>query len=568
MSKPEYMHRYENWLQNPGIAEPFKQELRAIADDPDEIQDRFYQDLAFGTAGLRGILGAGTNRMNTYIVGRATRGLAEVICEEGQQAKDAGVVIAYDCRHRSEEFANKAALVLAAAGVKTYLFDSLRPTPELSFAVRHLKATAGIVVTASHNPKNYNGYKVYWKEGSQILEGIASRITEKIQAISDPTSVPVLREREALEKGLLVMIGEKIDELYINSVLNLALSDDLDHQLRIVYTPLNGTGNIPVRTVLKKRGFENVFVVPEQEKPDPDFTTIEYPNPEDLRAFEYAIRLGKEKHADLLIATDPDCDRLAVMVKDSNGAYQPLNGNQTGALLIAYILSRRSEMDQIPDNAVIVKSIVTGDLGKAIAQGYGVETKDALTGFKNICGLANEYEQSGEHTFLFGYEESIGYVYGTEVRDKDAVNAAMMLSEAAAFYKKRGKTLLDVLQELFHEHGFFGEAPFSLVLEGWEGQQRIARMMEFFRRTQPLEILAGEKRTRVIDFLHQKTIPVPPTNGLKFEYSDGSWFALRPSGTEPKLKVYLYTVSPSLSQTQKKLKQMDQGIRDALEAVE
>ena len=561
-----YMEKYTQWLENDFFDEQTTKELESIKGNEDEIKDRFYTELNFGTAGLRGKIGAGTNRMNQYIIMRATQGLAEVIKEHSKEAMQRGVAIAHDNRHFSDFFAKTAALVLAKNGIKAYLFDSLRPTPELSFAVRFLNCISGIVVTASHNPKDYNGYKVYWEEGSQILDHIAIPIQEKIKAIKDFSQIQLMDERKAIDSQLLVYIGKGIDDEYISRVKSLSLRDkEVNKNIRIVYTPLNGTGNIPVRRILKERGFENVYVVPEQENPDPNFPTIDYPNPEDIKAFEYAIELGNSVDADILIATDPDCDRLAVMVHDGN-RYQALNGNQTGALLIKYILDALDEKGQILHNGVIVKSIVTGDLGEKIARQYGVQTVEALTGFKNICGKENDFEKTGEYQFIFGYEESIGYVYGTFVRDKDAVISAMLLAEAAGYYQTKGKNLLDVLEDIYKEVGYTAEGPFSLVLEGIEGSERIKRMMVHVRDNPPFEV-AGVKVREVIDFLTQDNIDVGKTNALKYTLDDGSWFAVRPSGTEPKIKVYVYTNGSSKAQADEKAAAIQAGIRKLLEKV-
>jgi len=562
----DYMNRYEEWLENDFFDEETTRELEAIRGNEEEIKDRFYSELNFGTAGLRGKIGAGTNRMNKYIVMRVTQGLAEVIKGHSKEAMHRGVAIAYDCRHFSELFAKTAALVLAQNGIKAYLFDSLRPTPVLSFAVRYLNTISGIVVTASHNPKEYNGYKVYWEEGSQILDDIAIPIQEKIAQIEDFSDIKLMDENEALESQMLVYIGKTIDDEYIQRVKSLTLRDKgIKKDISICYSPLNGTGNIPVRRVLKERGFENVHVVPEQEKPDPDFTTVGYPNPEDTRAFEYAIKLGKEVNADILIATDPDCDRIGIMVKDAH-EYTPLNGNQMGAVLIKYILEALDEKGQIPENGVIVKSIVTGDLGKKIAVKYGVETIDSLTGFKNICGKENEFEKTGEYQFIFGYEESIGFVYGTFVRDKDAVITAMLLAEAAAYYATKGKTLLDVLESIYAQVGYTSEGPFSLVLDGVQGQKRIERMMVHIRQNPPREA-AGKAVVDVIDFMTQDKIDVGQTNALKYVLEDDSWFAVRPSGTEPKIKVYVYTNGNDKSESDEKAMAIQKDIRKLLETV-
>jgi len=562
-----YMEKYKEWLENDFFDESTTKELEAIKGNEEEIKDRFYSELNFGTAGLRGKIGAGTNRMNKYIIMRATQGLAEVIKDHGKEEMQRGVAIAHDNRHFSDVFAKTAALVLAQNGIKAYLFDSLKPTPELSFAVRYLNCISGIMVTASHNPKDYNGYKVYWEEGSQILDDIAIPIQEKIKDIKNFSDITVMDERKAIDNELLIYIGKGIDNEYIGRVKSLSLRDEeVNKDIVIVYTPLNGTGNIPVRRVLKERGFENVHVVQEQENPDPNFPTIDYPNPEDIRAFEYSILLGKKVNADILIATDPDCDRLAVMVYKGS-EYVSLNGNQTGAILIKYILEALDEKGQIPENGVIVKSIVTGDLGEKIAKQYNVKTVEALTGFKNICGKENEFEKSGEYSFLFGYEESIGYVYGTFVRDKDAVISSMLLAEAAGYYQTKGKSLLDVLEDIYQEVGYTSEGPFSLVLEGIEGKERIKRMMVHVRENPPKEV-AGKQVVDVIDFLTQDRIDVGKTNALKYTLDDGSWFAVRPSGTEPKIKVYVYTNGATKVESDKKAEAIQADIRKILDKIE
>ena len=560
-----YMKKYEEWLNNEHFDEKTREELKSIAGDHKEIEDRFYTDLEFGTAGLRGKLGAGLNRMNLYIISRATQGLAEYIKEYGQEYMDRGVAIAYDCRHFSEEFAATAAQVLAANGIKAYLFEELRPTPELSYAVRTLNTASGIVVTASHNPREYNGYKVYWEDGAQILSSIANAITDKIQSITDFSSIKLMDMKEAKEKGLIVMLGKEMDDEYFEKVKSLAIREDIYKDIKVVYTPLNGTGNIPVRRVLKERGFTNIIVVPEQENPDPDFTTVGYPNPEDVKAFKYAQALGKKENAELLIATDPDCDRLAIMVKDSNGEYVAFNGNQTGAILIKYVVEGKKDKGTLSTNAAIVKSIVTGDLGKVIAAKYGVETFEVLTGFKNICGKIPDFEKDNSHEFIFGYEESIGYTAGTFVRDKDGVIASMLLCEAAAYYKSQGKTLIDILNEVYEEFGYYRENLISIVLEGIEGQDRIARMMVEYRKDNP-KTIGSAKLVKYIDYDIQKSYDmingteeptgIPVSNVLKFYFDDDSWYAVRPSGTEPKIKIYTYSKGETLAAAEEKLKEM------------
>ncbi|MCB2306796.1 phospho-sugar mutase [Clostridium estertheticum] len=564
-----YIKRYEEWVNNKYFDEETREELKSIKNDNKEIEDRFYMDLEFGTAGLRGKLGAGLNRMNIYIISRATQGLADYIKEYGKEYMDRGVAIAYDCRHYSVKFAATAAQVLAANGIKAYLFEELRPTPELSYAVRTLHTAAGIVVTASHNPKEYNGYKVYWEDGAQILSSTAKGITEKIKSITDFSTIKVMDIEEAKKKGLIVILGKAMDDEYMEKVKGLAIRDNIDKDIKIVYTPLNGTGNVPVRRVLKERGFTNIIVVPEQEKPDPDFTTVGYPNPEDVKAFKYARALGKKEGAELLIATDPDCDRLAIMVRDTLGEYIAFNGNQTGAILIKYVIEGMKENGTLPKNAAIVKSLVTGDLGRAIATKYGVETFEVLTGFKNICGKVNDFKKDNSFEFIFGYEESIGYVAGTFVRDKDAVIASMLLCEAAAYYKSKGKTLLDILNEIYIEFGYYRENLISLVLEGIEGQERISRMMVEYRKDYLLTI-GSSKLTKFIDYEVEKSYDIlnnaeepsgiEKSNVLKFYFDDDSWYAVRPSGTEPKIKIYMYSKGKTLKAAEEKLVEMEEVI--------
>ncbi|MCT4661256.1 MAG: phospho-sugar mutase [Tissierellales bacterium] len=572
-----YKERYDFWLNNDFFDEETRIELRGISKDEKEIEDRFYKELEFGTAGLRGKIGAGTNRMNKYIVARATQGLAELICSKGKEAMNRGVAIAYDCRHYSDVFAETAALVLNANGIKSYLFDELRPTPELSFAVRRLNAISGIVVTASHNPQEYNGYKVYWEEGAQILPDTADAITENILKIKDFSKIPIMEKEEAIEKGLLNIIGKEIDDEYIDRTKALSLRDaEIDKSLKIVYTPLNGTGNKPVRRILKERGFENVYVVKEQEMPDPDFTTVGYPNPEDVKAFKLAEEFGSEIGADILIATDPDCDRLAVEVKIDNG-YKALNGNQTGAILVNYVLEANQEKGTLPSNAAIVKSIVTGDLSTAICDSYGVKMFEALTGFKNIFAYANIWDSTKEYKFMFGYEESIGFCVGDLVRDKDAVNSAMFLAEAAAYYRTKGKTLLDVLDDLYEKHGYYRENLVSLVLEGIEGAERIKRMMESYRKDYPIQI-EDMNLVRYVDFRtsddvdvknnERRLTDIPKTNAVKYYLDDGSWYAVRPSGTEPKIKIYMYSKADDLVKAEEKLKQIETTVMDKLYSIE
>lgn len=560
-----YLKKYNFWLNNEYFDEDTRKELQSIKNDEKEILDRFHTDLTFGTAGLRGKVGAGTNRMNRYTVSLATQGLAKTIVDRGEEAMNRGVAIAYDVRHFSKEFSEIAASVLSANGVKVYLFEDIRPTPLLSYTIRRLNTISGIVITASHNPKDYNGYKVYWEEGSQILDDIGEEILDNINAIEDYSHIKLMDLEEAKEKGLINYLGKEIDDEYVEKVKNLALNEGIYKDIKIVYTPLNGTGNVLVRRVLKERGFKNVFVVPEQELPDPNFTTVGYPNPEDVKAFDYAIRLGKEKDADILIATDPDCDRVACMVKDNSGEFIPLNGNQTGALMVEYILSSRSKKNTIPTNGAIVKSIVTGDLSKAIADKYNVATIETLTGFKHICGKANEFDKTEEYEFIYGYEESIGYVYDTMVRDKDGVISSMLIAEMAAYYKLKGKTLLDELEELYNEHGYYLEKLISIVLEGIEGSQRIERIMDSFRE-EPIQNIDNMKLIKTIDYLQDKT-GNPKSNVLKYYFDDGSWYAVRPSGTEPKIKIYIYSKDENRTTSENKIKAIEKAAMNRIESI-
>ena len=573
----DYMKIYEKWLNSPKLDEKSRKELEDIKNDEKEIQERFYQDLSFGTAGLRGKLGAGTNRMNSYVIARATHALANVIESYGDEYKKKGIAIAYDCRICSDEFAKISALVMATHGIKTYLFDSLRPTPELSFAVRYYGCASGINITASHNPKEYNGYKVYWCEGSQIKDDIADKVLAEINKMDVFELPSLLSEQEAIDKGMLVYINEEVDKAYYEKVISLSQRDDdeIDKNVKIVYTPLNGAGNIAVRTILDKKGFKNVYVVKEQEQPDGTFPTIKYPNPEDTKAFEYSEKLAREKNADILIATDPDSDRLAVEVVH-NGKIIALNGNQTGVLLINYIINALNDKNKMPKNPAIVKSIVTGDMGTAIAKKFGVDMISVLTGFKNICALPNEWDKTKEKTYIFGYEESIGYNAGNFVRDKDAVSSAMLLAEMAGYYKKQGKTLIDVLNDLFKEYGYYSENTVSIVLEGIEGQQRISRMMNEIRKIYPskigqadvVEITDYDKQEKknIKDNTTEK-IDIEKTNAIRFLYSDGCWYTLRPSGTEPKIKLYIYTKSDTMEKSKDLLTEIEKTVLEVLDTV-
>ncbi|SES83870.1 phosphoglucomutase [Natronincola peptidivorans] len=556
---------YEAWMFDPHFDEDTREELKGIMGQEKEIEDRFYKELSFGTGGLRGIIGAGTNRMNKYTVRKATQGLANYIKNKGIEAISKGVVIAYDCRHMSREFSQEAALVLANNGIKAYVFEDLRSTPELSFAVRHLKAVAGIVVTASHNPPAYNGYKVYWEDGAQVATKIAEEITKEIQLIYDYyTSIPMDKE-EALRAGLLIYIGEEVDEVYEKAVIAQSLRGDAIHQVsqdfKIVFTPLHGTGNLPIRSVLKKVGFENVLVVPQQELPDPNFTTVSYPNPEERAAFQLAIDLAKKENAHLIIGTDPDCDRVGAVVKNQEGEYVVLTGNQTGALLVDYILSTLKEKQELPSNAVIIKTIVTSEMGATIAEGYGVDVFNTLTGFKYIGEKIKEYEASGAKTFLFGFEESYGYLAGTHARDKDAVVASMLICEMAAYYHGKGQSLYEGLLSLYEKYGYHLEDLKSITLEGKEGMEKIQGTLQAFRDNPPTEIGGYQVKT-VEDYLKQDKLP--KENVLKFLLEKDAWVALRPSGTEPKLKIYCGVVEDALDTCKEKIQQLMSHITNQL----
>ena len=565
-SMNDYKKEYDKWLHNIGLDPHFRQELESINENEAEIKDRFYSDLSFGTAGLRGILGAGTNRMNQYVVGRATRALGLVIQKQGEEFAAKGVAIAHDCRIMSPEFAQLCALILCGMGIKVYLFDSLRPTPELSYAVRYYQCAAGINITASHNPKIYNGYKVYWEEGSQIKSDIADQILQEIAKIDLFEMKVPLEKEKAEELGLLITINKEVDESFYEKTMSVSLrAEEVDKQIGIVYTPLNGAGNIPVRTVLKRMGYTNIHVIKEQENPDGTFPTIAYPNPEDHAAFALSEKLGLLVGADVLIATDPDCDRLAVEVIHQ-GEIIALNGNQVGVLIINYLLMTMAEKGKLPENPAMVKSIVTGEMGTAIAKNYGVKMFHVLTGFKNICALPNEWDETKEYTYIFGYEESIGYNIGSYLRDKDGVAATLILAEMAGFYKKQGKTLMDALNELYEQYGYYRENTISIVLEGIEGQERIKRMMKEYRNNYAAAI-GSSKLIQVTDYAvseetdvltGKKTgIDIEKTDAVRYLYDDACWYTLRPSGTEPKIKLYIYTRADEIETADNKLKEIE-----------
>ena len=556
--KMNAQERYDLWKKNIPADSPLYAELVQMEGDEKLIRECFYQEIVFGTAGLRGICGAGTNRMNEYTVGRATQGIADYIIKSGADVSR-GLAIAYDCRYFSREFSELAASIMAGNGIKAYLFPDMRPTPELSFAIRKLGCISGINMTASHNPKEYNGYKVYWSDGAQISGQVSDGMLEEIQKLDFFDEFKRMPLDEARQKGLIVMLGEEMDRDYLDYVEGMSQFPDevLDKSVGIVYTPLNGAGSIPVKTVLTEMGYTDFHIVPEQADPDPEFTTVGYPNPEDPKGFELAEKLGKETGAEVLIATDPDSDRMAIEVLKEDGEYHFLNGNQTGAMLIAYMAEGMRQSGKLAPKAMLIKSIVTGDMGAAIAKSYGIDVFETLTGFKNICGKIPELEEKG-YQYFFGYEESIGCAPGEAVRDKDGVCAAMLISEMAAWYKKKGMTLADGLEELYRKYGYFREAQVSLVKEGAEGAELIRRMMERFRGNMPDE-LGPFRIVRTIDYLHGFK-DIPASNVLRFDLDDGSWFAVRPSGTEPKIKFYYYAVAESAGEADHRVEEMKKAV--------
>lgn len=556
-------HNLDQWLGDPSIDEQTKQELQSLDGQVSELEDRFYRDLEFGTGGLRGVIGAGSNRMNSYTVGRATQGLAEYVLSVHTGADKPSVVIAHDSRHFSPEFALEAALVLAGNGIVAKLFPSLRSTPELSFAVRHLKATGGIVITASHNPPEYNGYKVYNASGGQLVPHEAEQVIEQIRQVSSFANIKRVEREAAEQQGLLVWLGDDEDQAFLDTVTSISVNRELlageaGQNLNIIYTPLHGTGYRPVKEGLKRLGFTNVTIVEQQQEPDGNFSTVKSPNPEEREAFTLAIELGEKIGADILIGTDPDSDRMGAVVKDNNGKYFVLTGNQSGAIMIHYYLGQLQEQGKLPANGAVVKTIVTSEMGAAIAEHYNATVYNTLTGFKYIGEKMNQFEQTGEHTFLFGYEESYGYLAGNYARDKDAVVAALLISEAAAYYKQQGKTLYDVLQELYTQFGYFQESLESRTLKGKDGVAQIQAIMEDWRSNSPAEI-GGVKVTEALDY-SKGLNGLPKENVLKFMLEDGSWFCLRPSGTEPKIKVYFAVRGDSLSDSEARMNGLKQAV--------
>ena len=571
-----YMDTYKQWCDNEYFDEATRAELKSIAGNEAEIEDRFYQDLEFGTGGLRGVIGNGTNRMNIYTVRKATQGLANFIIKEN--GADRGVAIAYDSRRMSPEFADEAALCLNANGIKAYIFPSLRPTPELSFALRELKCIAGIVITASHNPPEYNGYKVYWEDGAQITAPKDTLIIGEVKAVTDYNTVKTMDIDEARACGLYNVIGYDMDDKYIAALKKMSLNGDIIKQvaddIKIVYTPFHGTGNVPVRRILKELGFKHVYVVPEQEKPDPDFTTLDYPNPEDPKAFELALKLAKEKDADIILATDPDADRLGVYSKDTKtGEYMSFTGNMSGMLIAEYILSQRKEKGLLHDNGAFVKTIVSTNMADAIANEYNVKLIEVLTGFKFIGEQIKLFEQNHTYEYEFGFEESYGCLVGTHARDKDAIVAVMALCEAAAFYKSKGITLWDQMINIFEKYGYYKEGQKAITMKGAEGAAQIAQMMDNLRNNPPKKFGDWD----VIEFRDYKTLEctdiktgaksetgLPVSNVLYFDLTDNAWCCARPSGTEPKIKFYMGIKGTNLEDAQDKLEKLTKAVMEVI----
>ena len=569
----DYRKEYEFWLQDDYFDEETKNELRAIEGDEKEIEERFYRELEFGTGGLRGIIGAGTNRMNLYTVRKATQGLANYILSKG--AQDKGIAIAYDSRFMSPEFADEAALCMAANGIKAYVFDALRPTPELSFAVRYLKATAGIVITASHNPPEYNGYKVYWEDGAQVTSPKDIEIIDCVKAVTDYHSVKTMDKQEAVAAGLYVAIGSEIDDAFIaelkKQIIHPEVIAEVADEISIVYTPFNGTGNVPVRRILKEIGFKNVYVVPEQEMPDPKFTTLEYPNPEDPKAFTLALKLAKEKKADIVLATDPDADRLGIYAFDTkSGEYIPFTGNMSGMVIAEYLLNQKVATGTMPANPALVKTIVTTNMADDITAAYGVKLIEVLTGFKYIGEQIKWFEENNTYQYVFGLEESYGCLAGTHARDKDAVVAVMCLCEVAAWCKKNNKTLWDMMLEMYEKYGYYKEELYTITMKGKEGSEQIAAIMEALRANPPKEF-ATWKVLEMRDYKSGKTVNpatgeegetgLPTSNVLYFNLSDQAWCCARPSGTEPKIKFYMGVKGNSLENANQLVKELTEALK-------
>ena len=577
LNKVEYTNKFKEWSTSPVFDEETRQELMKIAGDEEEIKDRFYKDLEFGTAGMRGVIGNGTNRMNKYTVTRATQGLANYILRQGTEAK--GVVIAYDSRNMSPEFSMQTALCLNANGIKTYMFDALRPVPELSFAVRELGCTAGIMITASHNPPEYNGYKVYWDDGAQIVAPHDKEIIAEVNKVKDYSLIRSISLEEAKKLRLFNVIGKAMDKLYVTELKKQVLNPEVDREvgkdLKIVYTPLHGTGNIPVQTVLAELGFENVFVVPEQELPNGSFPTVDYPNPEDIKAFDLALRLGKKVDADVILATDPDADRLGVLAKDSKtGEYKSFTGNMSGLLIAEYILSQKKEKKLLPKNGALVTTIVSSNLAQAIAKEYKIDFMEVLTGFKYIGEKIRQFEETGSHEYLFGFEESYGCLVGTHARDKDAIVAVMLLCEAAAYYKKKGLTLWDQMMKIYEKYGYYKEGISTITLKGADGAVKMKELLDSIRENPPTK-LGSYKVLRVRDYQEHTIVDcktgkksetdLPTSNVLYYDLEDNAWCCVRPSGTEPKVKFYMGVKGKSLEDAEKKLADVKKSMMDLSE---
>jgi phosphoglucomutase len=563
-----WKQKASRWQQFEGLEKDLREQLSQIQHDEKTLEEAFYKNLEFGTGGMRGEIGVGTNRMNTYTIRKASAGLAAYIESAGENAKKRGVAIAYDSRHKSKEFSLEAAKMFASRGIKAYLFDDLRPTPELSFAIRHLNAFSGVVVTASHNPPEYNGYKVYGPDGAQLPPADADIVIGHIEEISDELLLEVKDEGTLLEQGLIEYIGEKVDQAYQKNLVTISENPQIANEVdvTVVFTPLHGTGNKPARDGLQALGYKNVHIVAEQELPDPEFSTVKSPNPEEHAAFELAIRDGNRLGADVLIATDPDADRLGIAVKDEAGEYVVLTGNQTGALLMDYVLSQKSEKGTLPTNGIVFKTIVTSELGRQVASAYNIKTEDVLTGFKFIAEKIEEYQASGKHTFLFGYEESYGYLIGDFARDKDAIQATLLATEVCAFYKKKGMTLYEAMTNLYEKYGYYLEGLRSLTLKGKEGAETIGSILSSFR-SENLKQIGSLKIVAAEDYLQsvrhsdqgQEEILLPKSNVLKYILEDGSWVCLRPSGTEPKVKFYFGVNGQNMDDTKQKLVDLEQA---------
>jgi phosphoglucomutase len=570
-----YKEKYKNWMNSNFLDLELKKELEHLVDEK-EIEDRFYKDLEFGTGGLRGLIGAGTNRMNIHTIGKATQGLADYL--NTRYKGDISVSIAYDSRNMSKEFAKAAAETLCGNGIYVNLFEELTPTPILSYAVRELQSKAGIVITASHNPKEYNGYKVYGEDGGQVTDEVAKEIITYADNIKDFSKVKIIELNKAKTSGMLKIIGEDVYLSYIHKLKNLTIRKDLVAEyaknLKIIYTPIHGSGNIPVRRILKELGYENVSVVTKQEMPDGNFPTAPYPNPEEPKVFELALEMAKDINPDIIFGTDPDCDRIGVVVKDKEGKYRVLTGNQTGVLLSNYILSSLSETNQLPNNGVVIKTIVTTDMVEGIGKKYNVEVLDVLTGFKYIGEKVKEFEELGEKNFIFGFEESFGYLAGDFVRDKDAVIAAMLICEMTLYYKNKGMSLYDALMDIYEEYGYYRESLISIEMKGKYGAEKISGILEYLRHSMK-EIIGSNKIIKKIDYRvglendlvtsEEKIIKLPKSNVLKFVLENGSWLVVRPSGTEPKMKIYLSVKGSSLEDTSKRIIKLKEDVMSIVE---